>query len=360
MEDVARYRDGVGVSRAAGRAAGVPRRRRSGALDGLLARCARTHGPFLAAEPARRWGLPRGRRRGRARTGWSRAGTLLRGEFRPGGAEREWCDPEVLRLLRRRSLAQLRREVEPVDPVDAGPVPAGLAGRGAVAVRGGSRRRAAPRAGRPGAPGRGRRPARRPADPGLGPRARRAARPASPATSRGCSTSWARWARSPGWAAGASAATTAGSSCYRPGRELLRPTGLPDGVGAARRPRSTSGSGRTSRRRGASFYRELFTAVGRAVGPRGARRAVGPRLGGEVTNDTFAPLRALRWKRPAEGPRGPRPGRLTSLGPPEAAGRWSLVERARGRAAGRGAGGRPGPSAVHALGARPARAPRRR
>jgi ATP-dependent Lhr-like helicase len=51
---------------------------------------------------------------------------------------------------------------------------------------------------------------------------------------------------------------------------------------------------------------------------------------GEVTNDTFAPLRALRWKRPsgsrASGPRRPRAGRLTALGPPEAAGRWSLVE----------------------------------
>jgi ATP-dependent Lhr-like helicase len=47
---------------------------------------------------------------------------------------------------------------------------------------------------------------------------------------------------------------------------------------------------------------------------------------GEVTNDTFAPLRALRWKRPARASgRTPRAGRLTSLGPPEAAGRWSLV-----------------------------------
>ncbi len=43
-------------------------------------------------------------------------GTILRGEFRPGGVEREWCDPEVLRLLRRRSLARLRREIEPVEP----------------------------------------------------------------------------------------------------------------------------------------------------------------------------------------------------------------------------------------------------
>jgi ATP-dependent Lhr-like helicase len=50
---------------------------------------------------------------------------------------------------------------------------------------------------------------------------------------------------------------------------------------------------------------------------------------GEVTNDTFAPLRALRWKRPSgsgAGARRGRPGRLTALGPPEAAGRWSLVE----------------------------------
>jgi ATP-dependent Lhr-like helicase len=46
---------------------------------------------------------------------------------------------------------------------------------------------------------------------------------------------------------------------------------------------------------------------------------------GEVTNDTFAPLRALRWKRTARDGRARRPGRLTSLGPPEAAGRWSLV-----------------------------------
>ena len=46
---------------------------------------------------------------------------------------------------------------------------------------------------------------------------------------------------------------------------------------------------------------------------------------GELTNDTFAPLRALRWARPAREAKR-RPGRLTSLGPPEAAGRWSLVE----------------------------------
>ena len=44
-----------------------------------------------------------------------RAGTLVRGELRPGGSEREWCDVEVLRRLRRASLAALRKEIEPAD-----------------------------------------------------------------------------------------------------------------------------------------------------------------------------------------------------------------------------------------------------
>jgi ATP-dependent Lhr-like helicase len=43
-------------------------------------------------------------------------GRLLEGEFRPGGAGREWCDGEVLQTIRRRSLAKLRKEVEPVEP----------------------------------------------------------------------------------------------------------------------------------------------------------------------------------------------------------------------------------------------------
>jgi ATP-dependent Lhr-like helicase len=42
-------------------------------------------------------------------------GRLLEGEFRPMGSNREWCDPDVLRMIRRRTLARLRKEVEPVD-----------------------------------------------------------------------------------------------------------------------------------------------------------------------------------------------------------------------------------------------------
>ena len=44
-----------------------------------------------------------------------RVGDLIRGELRPGGSEREWCDPDVLRRLRRASLATLRKEVEPAE-----------------------------------------------------------------------------------------------------------------------------------------------------------------------------------------------------------------------------------------------------
>ena len=40
---------------------------------------------------------------------------LVRGELRPGGVEREWCDPDVLRRIRRASLAVLRRQVEPAE-----------------------------------------------------------------------------------------------------------------------------------------------------------------------------------------------------------------------------------------------------
>ncbi len=112
-EDVGRYRDGIGVSPPVGVAEEylVPA---MGALGSLLARWARGHGPFHTEEPAGRWQLPRGVVESALETLMAE-GMLLRGEFRPGGVEREWCDPEVLRLIRRRSLARLRREIEPVE-----------------------------------------------------------------------------------------------------------------------------------------------------------------------------------------------------------------------------------------------------
>ena len=56
-----------------------------------------------------------------------RDGRVVRGEFRPEGVEREWCDSDVLRQLRRRSLAALRKEVEPVDAGTLAPLPPALA-----------------------------------------------------------------------------------------------------------------------------------------------------------------------------------------------------------------------------------------
>ncbi len=86
-------------------------------LDGLLLRWARTHAPFTAAGPAGRWGIAASSALERLRA-LAAAGSLLEGEFRPGGVEREFTDADVLRALRRRSLARLRREVEPM-PAEA-------------------------------------------------------------------------------------------------------------------------------------------------------------------------------------------------------------------------------------------------
>jgi ATP-dependent Lhr-like helicase len=81
------------------------------AMERLVRRWARTHGPFETRELRERYGLDLTP----VLAGLERAGELVRGELRPGGTEREWCDPEVLRRLRRASLAALRKEIEPAD-----------------------------------------------------------------------------------------------------------------------------------------------------------------------------------------------------------------------------------------------------
>jgi ATP-dependent helicase Lhr and Lhr-like helicase len=85
------------------------------ALAGLLMRFARGRGPFTTAEAAERFGLSLERAEEEL-TSLERDARLVRGELRPGGSEREWCEPDVLRRLRRASLAALRKEVEPVEP----------------------------------------------------------------------------------------------------------------------------------------------------------------------------------------------------------------------------------------------------
>ena len=81
------------------------------AMERLVRRFARTHGPFETDVLRERYGVDFSPVLKALET----SGDLVRGELRPGGTQREWCDPEVLRRLRRASLAALRKEIEPAD-----------------------------------------------------------------------------------------------------------------------------------------------------------------------------------------------------------------------------------------------------
>jgi ATP-dependent Lhr-like helicase len=83
-------------------------------LRSLLRRYARTHGPFTTGDVAARVALEPARVEAEL-AALELADELVRGELRPGGTEREWCDPDVLRRIRRATLAVLRREVEPAE-----------------------------------------------------------------------------------------------------------------------------------------------------------------------------------------------------------------------------------------------------
>ncbi len=113
VEDAARFRDALGVSLPDGVPEPLLQPVRD-PLGDLALRFARTHAPFTAAAFAARYGL--GTTAADALlVRLSAEGRLVEGEFRPGGTRREWTDSGVLRMVRRRSLAKLREEVEPVD-----------------------------------------------------------------------------------------------------------------------------------------------------------------------------------------------------------------------------------------------------
>jgi ATP-dependent helicase Lhr and Lhr-like helicase len=118
VEDAGRLRDALGVALPVG----IPEAFTSVLADplgDLMARWARTHGPFGAVELAARYGL-----------GVAVVGTALRrlaaegrvaeGEFIAVLHGTQWCDSGVLRMLRRRTLARLRKEAEPVPPATLG------------------------------------------------------------------------------------------------------------------------------------------------------------------------------------------------------------------------------------------------
>jgi ATP-dependent Lhr-like helicase len=113
VEDIGRLRDGVGVAVPVGVPAGFTEAV-ADPLGELLGRFARTRGPFSTAQAAARFGL--GLRVAADVLGRLAAdGRLVRGEFTTEAVVGDqWCDAEVLRILRRRSLAALRAQVEPV------------------------------------------------------------------------------------------------------------------------------------------------------------------------------------------------------------------------------------------------------
>lgn len=313
-DDAARYRDALGCNVPLG----LPREFTEPVphpLESLVARYARTHGPFVVEELAARFGISADRAMG-ALAALEQDGRVLRGEFRPNGSGREWCDHDVLRQLRRRSLAALRREVEPVEQIAYARflqqwhgIPGDRRGVDGLVEAIGQLQGTALVAGA--------------LETEVLPARLRSYRPAD--LDELCTAGDIVWV-------GAGALGAADGRirlCFAdqlpvlaPGWETIeRPTGaLHDAL-------------RTHlRERGASFWNAL-----RAADPNATDAEVLTALwdlvwAGEVTNDSLAPLRALlgakgtRGARPTAPPKGrPRPGRLTRIGPPLGAGRWSLV-----------------------------------
>ena len=112
-EDAALYRDALGVMLPPGLPDTLLEEREA-PFEALLWRFARSHGPFTSAQLGEHFGLLAGQVEP-VLENLERQGRLYRGEIRPGGSEPEWCEPEVLRKIKRRTLARLRREVAPVD-----------------------------------------------------------------------------------------------------------------------------------------------------------------------------------------------------------------------------------------------------
>ena len=112
VEDASRLRDGLGCPLPVG----LPDAFLAPVADplgDLFSRYARTHGPFSAAGVAQHFGLAPAVATSILER-LTASGHIVRGEFRPNAVGTEWCDADVLRRIRRRSIAALRQELEPV------------------------------------------------------------------------------------------------------------------------------------------------------------------------------------------------------------------------------------------------------
>ncbi len=317
VEDVARLRDGLGMPVPPG-TPGVFTEPVEDPLADLVGRFARTHGPFTTADVATRLGLGVAVVRHTLQR-LEHQGRVLTGEFRPTGAGEEWCDADVLRRLRRRSLAKLRHEIEPVEPTALarfsaawqGVVPTGSAGGGTKGLRGldGVVRAVEQLAGAP-VPASALEPlviaARvRDYEPAL----------LDELTATG-EVVWAGHGALPG-----SDGWVSLHLADQAPLTLPAPDGVPGDELRARVLDALAPGG-------AWFFRQLAGQVG-AEDDAALSAALWDLVwSGLVTNDTLAPLRALtRSGRPAHRSRRtpPRPGRVSRSGPPETAGRWALL-----------------------------------
>ncbi len=308
-EDAARLRDALGWAIPQGLPAAFtdPVER---PLDDVVARYARTHVPFTIEELTQRFDISPERARA-ALTHLEADGRVVFGEFRPGGVEREWCDANVLRILRRRSLAALRHEIEPVDALTYARFLGAWQGVG-----------------------RGRRGTDTLVEAveqlqGVAIPASVLERDVLPARVDGyrpamldelCAAGELVWI-----GAGALGADDGRVRLFFRDRVRLLATrpaveGAPDGeIHDAIRDRLL--------RAGASFWPELVAAAGTADDALVLTALWDLVWSGEVTNDTFGPLRVARrvTNRRTSARGRPHPGRLSRLGPPAGAGRWSLV-----------------------------------
>ncbi len=339
VEDVGRLRDGLGVPVPPG-TPDVFAETVEDPLADLVARHGRTHGPFTVDEVAVRLGLGTAVVRHTLQRLGSQ-GRVLEGEFRPGASGQEWCDAEVLRRLRRRSLARLRQEVEPVDPAALGRfLPAW---QGVTTTKG------------PGGRHRG-------VDGVLAVVEQLAGAPVPasaleslvlPARVRDYEPAfldeltatgelvWAGHGTLPGSDGWVSLHLADQAALTLPEPDDEPPTELQQAVLDALAPG------------GAWFFRQLATTVGATL-PSTADGALADALwglvwSGRVTNDTLAPLRSLtrgsagthRTRRaPARTRRAGSAGRAmpSRTGPPQAAGRWSVLPELDTDVVRRGAG----------------------
>ena len=308
VEDAARYRDALGASLPKGVPA-VFAEPTAAPMESLVGRYARTHGPFHLRDVSIRFAVTEDRVRS-ALTSLEGQGKVVLGEFRPGGSAREWCDVDVLRSLRRRSLAALRREIEPVDAAALArflpewhSITRPRSGPTALTDTIEQLQGAAIHASV--------------LETDVLPSRVQGYRPSDLDTL--CASGELVWMGAGGVGADDGRIALAFRHQARliaPGPADERPDGpIHDAIRAHLRTR------------GASFWPDLLEASGVAD-----ERVVLAALwelvwAGEVANDTLAPLRAFLGRRPkASRPAGrPRPGALRRSGPPAAAGRWSLV-----------------------------------